>query len=137
MTHKRNTAGLAQAAKQRRQNTIERVKQAIENLIKKNSPINFNSVSKAAQVGKPWLYKENCVRQQIESLRQQTRMTKQKIAAPKSQLASDKSKDHIITMLKEKIRSVEGENKKLKQQIEILYGQLYSEQKTNSNERLD
>ena len=62
MTHKRNTSGLARAAKDRRELTIKRVEEAIKLLIKEQKPINFNSISTLSKVGKPWLYKEDSVR---------------------------------------------------------------------------
>lgn len=127
MTHIRNTQGLVKAAQQRRVETIARVNQAIQSLVQNNKAITFNQVAKIAQVGKPWLYKEEAVRQQIEALRMQT---KQAAQTTKGQSASDKSNQQLIQMLKSKIHTLEGENKKLKSQIEILYGQLIDKRKS-------
>lgn len=66
MTHKRNTSGLARAAKDRRELTIKRVEEAIKLLIKEQKPINFNSISTLSKVGKPWLYKEDSVRKKLK-----------------------------------------------------------------------
>ena len=126
MTHQRNTEGLAKAAKERRQATIKRVNSALDRLLKDNKKINFNTVAKAANVGKPWLYKEKVIRDRIETLREQTRMNAQTEKSNQSHKASDQSKDHLIAMLKERVRKVEAENKELKQKIEVLYGQLCS-----------
>ncbi|MGD9107826.1 MAG: DUF6262 family protein [Gammaproteobacteria bacterium] len=123
MTHKRNTDGMVQAAKQRRLDTIRRVEKAIESLLRDNKAINFNVVAKLANVGKPWLYKEEKVRQRIENLRSQTQLCKNN-SPNDSQNISNKSKGNIIAMLKDRIRTLEDENKQLKEQREVLYGKL-------------
>ncbi len=124
MSHKRNTAGLIKAAKQRRQDTIKRVEKTIIKLLKDKMSINFNSVSKVSGVGKPWLYKEQKVREQIEFLRQQRQINTSQAQDKQPQRASDKSKENIILMLKERVKLLDNENKKLKHQIEVLYGEL-------------
>jgi hypothetical protein len=135
MTHKRNTAGLSLAAKERREATIKRVELAIKILIKGKKAINFNSVSKIANVGKPWLYKEDAIRKQIKDLREKTRFIDDSFQTTSPNKASKKSKDHIIQMLKDRIRKLENENKKLQEQVEILYGELYTRRET-SNETI-
>lgn len=126
MTHQRNTAGLAKAAKERREATIQRVNLALDQLLKENKKVNFNTVAKVANVGKPWLYKEDDIRKRIEMLREQTRVNSQTKTTNQTYKTSDKSKDNLIVMLKERTRKAEAENKALKQKIEVLYGQLCS-----------
>jgi hypothetical protein len=128
MTHIRNTQGLVKAAQQRRLETIARVNKAIQSLKQNNETITFNRVAKIAQVGKPWLYKEAAVRQQIETLRMQTKHVAQ---TAKGQSTSDKSSQQINLMLKARIHKLEGENKALKAQIEMLYGQLLNRSELN------
>ena len=130
MTHKRNTAGLAQAAQKRREDTLKRVEFAIKQLVKEKKQVNFNSISKLAQVGKPWLYKEDFIRKQIEVLRKKLRLT-ESATQNFTNLASDKSKDNIVKMLKERIAKLETENKKLREQIEVLYGELYGKREAS------
>ena len=126
MAHKRNTKGLAKAAKQRREDTIKRVNATLERLSQEKQKINFNIVAQEANVGKPWLYKEKAIRERIESLRQQTYAIKlQKTSQTSTHTASEKSKVNLIVMLKERVRKLETENKTLKKQMEVLYGQLY------------
>lgn len=120
MTHKRNTDGLAKAARIRRQETIQRVSSAIKSLEKNGKTINFNSVSKQSGVGKTWLYKEKEVRERISKIRQNTAPIK-KI----SDNFNSESKDAVIKMLKNHIKEMEGENKELKKQIEFLYGEMH------------
>ncbi len=131
MTHKRNTSGLARAAKDRRELTIKRVEEAIKLLIKEQKPINFNSISTLSKVGKSWLYKEDSVRKKIEALRSKPSIKngereQNKNANKKSQ----KSNDQIVHMLKDRIRKLELENNKLREQVEVLYGKLYANDKS-------
>jgi excinuclease UvrABC ATPase subunit len=128
MNHKRNTTGLARAAKERREETAKRVESAIKLLVKEKKAINFNSISKIANVGKPWLYKEDAVRKQIEHLRDKTRFIDDHVQTYSSNKATKKSKEHIIQMLKDRVHKLEDENKKLHEQVETLYGQFYTKE---------
>jgi hypothetical protein len=120
MAHQRNTEGLASAARNRRQSTIKRVNTAIQNLAAEKKTINFNSVAKAANVGKTWLYKEIEVKEKILSYRD----NKAEVKTSKTLSSSNDSKDALLKMLKERVKKVESENNELKKQIEVLYGQL-------------
>jgi len=122
MTHQRNTKGLADAAKNRRQDTIKKVNQAINLLLKKGKAINFNAVAKEANVGKTWLYKETEVKERILNARAD-HLNKRKLICNSDKINSE-SKDALIKMLKDKYNEVEKENYQLKKQIEILYGEL-------------
>lgn len=124
MTHQRNTEGLTRAAQKRRLETIERVNLALDSLLKENKKINFNSVAKAANVGKPWLYKEKTIRCRIEDLRKRHAHTSNQTDIKQPHKTSDNSKDNLIAMLKIRVNKAEAENKVLKQKIEVLYGQL-------------
>ena len=121
MAHQRNTEGLSTAAKNRRQSTIKRVNEAIHSLLTEKKVINFNSVSKAANVGKTWLYKEADIKKKISEYRDKN--LDQKIM-DKSNPSSSASKESLLKMLQERIKQVEAENRELKRQMEILYGQL-------------
>ena len=120
MAHQRNTEGLAIAARSRRESTIRRVSAAIQSLVAEKKVINFNSVAKAANVGKTWLYKEAEVKEKILSYRGKS--TEVKIS--NKSVSNSDSKDALFRMLKERVKQVEAENRDLKKQIEILYGQL-------------
>jgi hypothetical protein len=124
MINKRNTDGLARAAKNRRESTIKRVESTIKLLVREKKIINFNSISKIANVGKSWLYKENRIRKQIEDLREKTHFIEHSIQTDFPDKMSKKSNDHIIQMLKDRIRKLEDENKNLQEKIEMLYGEL-------------
>jgi hypothetical protein len=79
MKHKRNTEAVVAYSKKKKEDTIEKVEQAIKQLIKKNERINFNTVTTAKGVSKSYLYNQPELRERIESLRQQQReITSQK-----------------------------------------------------------
>ena len=56
-------------AKQKSQKTRGKVDKAISKFSIEGKAINFNSIAKEAKVSKSWLYKEQDIRQRIESLR--------------------------------------------------------------------
>ena len=121
MAHQRNTEGLATAARSRRESTIKRVNAAIQSLVAEKRTINFNSVAKEANVGKTWLYKEREIKEMILCYRDQSNKSK---ISNKQAPSSPDSKDTLLKMLKEKIKEIDAENRDLKRQIEVLYGQL-------------
>ncbi|MCC2666656.1 MAG: Transposase [Gammaproteobacteria bacterium] len=121
MAHQRNTKGLAIAARDRRQSTIKRVNEAINVLRVEKKIINFNSVAKAANVGKTWLYKEADIKERILKYRENNQ--EQKITSKSNPLTSA-SKESLWRMVQERVRQVETENRELKKQVEVLYGQL-------------
>ncbi|MEM9447824.1 MAG: DUF6262 family protein [Cyanobacteria bacterium P01_E01_bin.6] len=121
MKAERNTKGLRQNAQKKRQETFEKVEQGIKQLIKEKRSITFNEVSRASGVSKAWLYKEPGIKARIEQLRAQSGNTK---ALPVKQRASDTSKDALIRTLKERIKKLEVENRDLRRQNEIAYGEV-------------
>jgi hypothetical protein len=95
-------------------------KSTIQSLAAENKVINFNSVAKAANVGKTWLYKESDIKEKILKYREH----KDQKISNKQISSSAASKENILQMLRNRIKEIEAENRELKKQIEILYGQL-------------
>lgn len=124
MTHKRNTEGMKQSLKQKRLDALSRVKSSIIKLRRNNSVINFSIVSKEANVIRSFLYKEAEIKEQILFLSEESQVASSKQSKVVSISASEKSKDNIIKMLRQKLKDTEAENKKLKEQVELLYGRL-------------
>jgi len=67
-----------------------------------------------------YLYKYDDLRERIDYLKTQQEKT---LKPAKPQSASDKSKQVIITQLKERIKKLEAENRGLRDQNEVIYGQ--------------
>ncbi|WP_195618486.1 DUF6262 family protein [Clostridium paraputrificum] len=118
-----NTKGLKEYAKQRTQMALEKVDKAIRELSLTEQKINFNSVSQISGVSKTFLYNNQEVKKRIEELRdkQVSKTINQRAKYDKT----SKSKDIIIMAKDKKIKELEEENKKLKEQLEILRGKLY------------
>lgn len=118
-----NTEALSKYAKIKTETTLKKIDGAIKHLLKEQEKINFNSVSLQAGVSKVFLYKNESVRNRIETLRQQQEGLKN-IKQVKRNM-TDNSKDIIITSLKKRISELEKENKELKTQLKVQFGKIY------------
>lgn len=118
-----HTKGLKEYAKNKSKITLEKVDNAIRELSLTEQKINFNSVSQLSGVSKTFLYNNEDIKKRIEELRdkQTSRTINQRAKYDKTA----KSKDIIIMAKDKKIKELEEENKKLKEQLEILRGKLY------------
>ena len=118
-----HTKGLKEYAKQKTQLTLEKVDNAIRELSVTEQKINFNSVSQLSGVSKTFLYNNEDIKKRIEELRdkQTSRTMNQRAKYDKTA----KSKDIIIFAKDKKIKELEEENKKFKEQLETLRGKLY------------
>lgn len=121
MTVERNVEGLRSNAQRKRQETKEKAKRGIQQLIKEKRTINFNTVAEVSGVSKAWLYKDSEIKAQIEGLRQNYSKTEKVLP---TQRVSDASKDAIIKTLnlKEKLKKVEAENRGLREHLETVHG---------------
>lgn len=74
-------------------------------------------------LSKTFLYNNSEIKKRIEELRnkQIEKVIKQRLKYDKT----DKSKDIIITAKDRKIKQLQDENRKLKEQLEIIRGKLY------------
>jgi hypothetical protein len=124
-TWKRNTAGLVAHAHQRKEDKRKRVEAAITRLLREHQLVNFNAVAKAAGVSKTYLYSQQQLRDRIEALRQQEReqMVRERVAHPTGK--TDAGKDLVILAKERRIKELEEENRKLKQQLKGALGKAY------------
>ncbi|NFH70211.1 transposase [Clostridium botulinum] len=118
-----NTKGLNEYAKNKTKITLEKVDKAIRELSLSEQKINFNSVCNLSGVSKTFLYNNAEIKQRIEELRdkQTEKVVKQRLKYDKT----DKSKDIIIMAKDKKIKELQEENRKFKEQLEVLRGKLY------------
>lgn len=103
--------------------TSQKVDEAIQRLVRANENINFNSVASEAGVAKATLYNNQELRERIETLRQQ-----QVHARTPKQIKreiDDNNKDAIIASLKRRIKKLEGEKKELREQLKVVYSEVY------------
>lgn len=112
---------LKETQEARKEDSKNRVYQAIERLQKLNAKINFHTVAREAQVSVSYLYKYPEIKQHIAELRsKQNSLPVKPVAKPNST-----SQGKIVTRLQEKIKKLEEENKELKRKCEALAGQVY------------
>ena len=118
-----NTKGLKEYALKRSQMALDKVDKAIRELSLTEQKINFNSVSQISGVSKTFLYNNQEIKKRIEELRdkQVSKTINQRAKYDKT----SKAKDIIIMAKDKKIKELEEENKKLKEQLEVLRGKLY------------
>lgn len=118
-----STKGLKEYAKHKSEITLEKVDKAIRELSLLEQKINFNSVSQLSGVSKTYLYNNDTVKNRIEELRQKqlNKTMNQRVKYDKT----SKSKDIIILAKDKKIKELEQENKKLKEQLSVLRSKIY------------
>lgn len=124
VNNKRNTEAIVKIAKKKSDEVKNKVEKTIQRLILEGTVINFNVVKKEAGVSKSWLYSNLDIRKRIEEIRDKQKMSPKRVKSG-SKDRSEASKDNIITALKERIKELDGENKKLRKESEILYGKIY------------
>ncbi|MGW8957707.1 DUF6262 family protein [Paenibacillus sp. NPDC055715] len=116
-------AHLKQVHEARKTKTIQRVDESIRRLVKAKEGINFNSVATDSGLSKATLYNNPEIRMRIESLRQQ----QAQVPTPKQikREMDENNKDAIIASLKRKMKKLEEENKKLREQLKFSYAEVY------------
>lgn len=119
----KNTKGIKDFSKLKSELTLTKVNQAIQMLIKNKEKINFNSVSTTAGVSKSYLYNHLDIRERINKLREQ----QQGLSSPKQvkREITDTNKDILLAAKNKRIKQLEDENKKLKEEMMRLRGKLY------------
>jgi intracellular sulfur oxidation DsrE/DsrF family protein len=124
-TWKRNTAGITAHAQSRKEQKRTSVENAIAALLREQKPVNFNTVAKAAAVSKAYLYSQLDLRERIEALRQQgvEQMVRERVT--RSTGKTDASRDLVILAKDRRIKALEEENRKLKQQLKVALSRAY------------
>lgn len=118
----RKIEALQEAAAHKAKESAERVEKALERMIKQGQVISFKSVAQTANVSTAYLYKQEDLRNRIETLRDQQ---KQKPKSKQVPLASDNSKSVIISTLKEENKKLRAEIDGLRRINEGLAGRVY------------
>ncbi len=125
MSNYNRTEHLKELHSKRKAITQEKVDIAIQRLIKAQKSVNFNSVASESGITKKTLYDNKEIRESIEVLRHQ----QSQVPTP-SQVKremNENNKDAIIASLKRKIKRLEEENKKLKEQLKVNYADIYNQ----------
>lgn len=129
-TSQSNTAGLLAHAQRKSEEARKRVHQAIDQLLREQHPVNFNTVAKMANVTKSYLYAHADVRERIEVLRAQESLQaveRQRAQRQLRQVQTDKTKEVLLQARDRRIKALETENRKLKEDLKVAYGKLYEQ----------
>lgn len=120
-----NTEPLLRSIEDKKQKTKQKVENTIRDMIKHKEKINFNSVSAKSGVSKPFLYKYSEIKTRIETLRKQ----EEKLDSPNQvkRNMTEHSKDVVIASLRKKVKQLEEENQKLKEQLKVDWAAIYNE----------
>jgi Family of unknown function (DUF6262) len=125
-----NTRGLLAHAQRKAAETQQRVHQVIDQLLREQHTVNFNTVAKAAHVTKSYLYAHQDVRERIEALRTQQgqeRIERQWADRQQHQSKTDRTKDVLLAAKDRRIKALEAENRQLKEELKVARGKLYEQ----------
>ncbi len=125
-----NMRGLLAHAQRKAEDTQKRVHQAIDQLLREQQIVNFNTVAKAANVTKSYLYANADVRGRIENLRTrqgQERIEQQWSERQQHQARTDKTKEVLLAAKDRRIKALEAENRQLKEELRVVRGKLYEQ----------
>lgn len=123
-----NTHGLLAYAHRKAEETQKRVHQAVDQLLRERQIVNFNTVAKAANVTKSYLYAHQDVRERIEALRTQQaqeRFEQQWTERQQHPTRTDKTKEVLLAAKDRRIKALEAENRQLKEELKVARGKLY------------
>lgn len=112
---------LNQSAQSKREKTFIKVKSVLKVMKDKSLPINFESVAKLAQVSKTWLYKEPLISTEIRKVRAKGGIIQRTL----DYRSVIEKKEEELAKLKIKNKAMQEEIKHLKEQLEIVHGELF------------
>jgi hypothetical protein len=117
-----NSHHLVAAAQRRRADTLERARQALQQLDEAGQRCTVMQIAARAGVSRSWLYAQTELRGQLRRL---TAISETAESAPaRIKRASDTSLRQRLTLAHERIRELDDENRQLRNQIALLHGQL-------------
>ena len=114
---------LEESWKRRTDESRRKAMAAIEELKKKNEPVNFSTVQKRSGVSKHYLYEHDDIRNMIESARSEE--AERTSAWHKKYDRTSKSKDVLIKAKDKRIEKLEEENCQLRREVDTLRRLLY------------
>jgi hypothetical protein len=123
--HDRNTEGIRAHAQEKSQHTKRKVDEAIRELLKSDEQFTFGRIATLSGVSRSYLYTHTEVRERIETLRQQQagRIIAQRTSQPRTAAGRD-----ILLIAKDRrIKELEAENRRLKDQLKVALGKIYEQ----------
>lgn len=120
------TKNLEESWNRRKEESRRKAQAAIKVLEEEGKAVNFNSVHVQSGISKSFLYDDEEIRNLIGKHRMQKIETE--IVWHKKYDKTSDSKDVIIGAKDKRIKKLEEENAKLKQEIKVLRGLIYSKE---------
>ena len=120
------TKNLEESWNRRKEESRKKAQSAIKVLEEEGKAVNFNSVHVRSGISKSFLYDDEEIRNLIGKHRMQK--AEREIAWHKKYDKTSDSKDVIIEAKDKRIKKLEEENAKLKQEIKVLRGLIYSKE---------
>jgi len=117
---KRDISGLLKYAQEKNTKTLLRVRATLQEMIKGKQIITFSRVAKQAQVSRPWLYKNDEIKNKIETIRKE----QSKITSINFVEKNNSDPKMLIQKLRQRVKSLQQENSELRDQIEVIYGKM-------------
>jgi len=116
----RDISGLLKSAKEKNKKTLLHVNKILKEMIMRNEMINFSHVATQGQVSRSWLYKNNQIRMEIETIR----ALQQQKKPINSNIKKKPDQTRIISKLEKHIEKLKQKNRKLTEQLEAIYGKI-------------
>jgi len=115
-----DTNGIRNAAKKKREDTQNKVLEALKIMQEQSLSINFNSVSNFTGVTKAWLYKQ----QEVKDIILQARGTNNNMLM-REQAIQINLKNKQIEILTKQNKQLRVQINELRQQLEVSYAEIY------------
>ncbi len=117
-----NSRHLVAAAQQRRADTLNRARQTLHELGETGQRFSVTDIATRAGVSRAWLYAQDELRDQIRRLT--TAPATLESATGNTERGSEASLRQRLTLAHERIRELDNDNRRLRDQIAHLHGQL-------------
>jgi small-conductance mechanosensitive channel len=117
-----NSHHLIAAAQRRRADTLQRAREALQDLAETGQPRTVTQIAAHAGVSRSWLYAQTELRDQLRQLTDAPQAAEP--ATPQIERSSDASLRQRLTLAHERIRELDNDNRHLRDQIALLHGQL-------------
>jgi AraC-like DNA-binding protein len=117
-----NSHHLVAAAQRRRADTLERARQALQELDETGQRHTITEIAARAGVSRSWLYAQAELRDELHQLAAHSNTAR--LTPAQIHRASDASLRQRLTLAHERIRELDNENRQLRDQIAHLQGQL-------------
>ena len=117
-----NSHHLVAAAQRRRADTLERARQALQELDETRQRHTITQIAARAGVSRSWLYAQPELRDQLHQLTAMSETAE--AASTQIERGSDASLRQRLTLAHERIRELDDDNRRLRNQIAHLHGEL-------------